>query len=423
MKNPNFSIAVIIKIIKLFTSWQIEESAREVGFTQRERGLAATTFFKAFTVGAWELHEITLETLASNCCEMQHGLQLTRQALFQRLKIGSTFMKKMLGWTVAYAAKYSVTTETIEVLKQFKHVYLCDSTLLSLPDKLQQVFKGLGGTNAKAAVRIQAMFSLMERKFKSIELCSATVNDSNYTSGIAQELSFMDLVLFDLGYFSIDAFKEIVQRGASLIRRVKNNTQFYVDSVKKRGRHTRIDILKLLRESGGIVDQWIYIGGNSKTRMKVRLVAIRLPDDVVNERRRKANKKTKAADKTLKDVEIELLAWNIFIINILEDMLSAKTVCETYRLRWQAELIFKSWKSYFDIDNMVNVGEKYLQCLLYGKLIVITLMTAMYSGIYSRVFRQQKRSISMLRFFKNLREKAELLLQSLQNIWGNMRIL
>jgi len=164
MKNPNLSIAVILKIIKLFTSWQIEEVAKEVGFTQRKRGLTANTFFKVFTVGAWSLHEITLETLASKCCEIQHGLQLTRQALFQRLKTGSVLLKEMLAWTVAYAAKHSVTTETIEVLKQFKHVYICDSTLLSLPDKLQAIFKGLGGTNAKAAVKIQLMFSLMERR-------------------------------------------------------------------------------------------------------------------------------------------------------------------------------------------------------------------------------------------------------------------
>lgn len=56
MKNPNLSIAVILKIIKLFTSWQIEEVAKEVGFTQRKRGLTANTFFKVFTVGAWSLH-------------------------------------------------------------------------------------------------------------------------------------------------------------------------------------------------------------------------------------------------------------------------------------------------------------------------------------------------------------------------------
>ncbi|MEG6613604.1 transposase [Pseudoclostridium thermosuccinogenes] len=118
-------------------------------------------------------------------------------------------LKEMLPWVVAYAAKHSVTTETVEVLKQVKHVYICDSTLLSLPDKLQTIFKGLGGINAKAAVKIQLMFSLMERKFRSIELCTATGNDSNYTADVAKNLSLMDLILIDLGYFNAIAFREI----------------------------------------------------------------------------------------------------------------------------------------------------------------------------------------------------------------------
>ena len=37
------------------------------------------------------------------------------------------------------------------------------------------------------------------------------------------------------------------------------------------------------------------------------------------------------------------------------------------------KLIFKSWKSYFDIDKMHNVGKDYLECIIYGKLIVISL--------------------------------------------------
>lgn len=419
MKSSIFSIPTIIKIIKLFASRQIEEIAKEIGFTQRRRGVTAATFFTVFTVGAWSLHEITLETLASKCCEVQHGLQLTRQALFQRLKTGSDLLKTLMESSVAYAAKYSMATETIEVLKQFKNVFICDSTLLSLPDKLKQIFKGLGGNNSKSAIKIQLMFSLMERKFRSIELCSATGNDSNYTPNIAEKLSIMDLIIFDLGFFNAVAFKEIETRGAFFLSRIKANTKFYIDSIKRKEQYTKVDIIEILKESAGVVDQEIYIGGNSKTRMKVRLVAIRLPEVAVNERRRKANKKAKSCNKVLTDAETELLAWNIFITNIAEDMLSARTICEVYRLRWQIELVFKGWKSHFGIDKMGNVGERYFECLIYGKLIIITLMTTIFSALFSAIFRRQRRLLSMLKFFKSLREKAEILLKSIQNIFKN----
>lgn len=134
------------------------------------------------------------------------------------------------------------------------------------------------------------MFSLMERKFRNIELCNACGNDSNYTADIAKKLSFMDLILIDLGYFNAIAFKEIVQKGAFFLIWVKTNTKFYIESVKKKGRYTQIDVIELLKKSGGMLDRELYIGGNRKNRMKVRVVAIRLPEGVVNERRRKANK-------------------------------------------------------------------------------------------------------------------------------------
>jgi hypothetical protein len=50
MKSPILSITIIIRIIKVFTSWQIEEIANNVGFTKRKRGVAAGTFFRVFTI-------------------------------------------------------------------------------------------------------------------------------------------------------------------------------------------------------------------------------------------------------------------------------------------------------------------------------------------------------------------------------------
>jgi hypothetical protein len=100
-------------------------------------------------------------------------------------------------------------------------------------------------------------------------------------------------------------------------------------------------------------------------------------------------------------------------------MLALKIICELYRLRCQVELVSKRWKCHFDIDKVENVGEKYFECLIYGKLIVIALMTAMFSTVFAVMFREQRRLLSMLKFFKNLREKSEILLTSLHNVRGN----
>ena len=50
--------------------------------------------------------------------------------------------------------------------------------------------------------------------------------------------------------------------------------------------------------------------------MKVRMVAVRLPDKVAAERIRKARKQAKSKGKSLTKEQIRLLAWNVMITNI-----------------------------------------------------------------------------------------------------------
>ena len=170
MKKPILSIPAILQLIKFFNSWEIEEKARELGFSKRDKGLKANTFLKAFTTGVWGLHEITLDTLSGECCKFQKGLTLTKQALFKRLKTGSVLLKSLLAVAVTYAARHSLNAEVVAVLKQFKNVYLCDSTIIALPDKLENIYQGIGGPNPKSSFKIQVIFSLLEKKFKSIDL-------------------------------------------------------------------------------------------------------------------------------------------------------------------------------------------------------------------------------------------------------------
>lgn len=411
----NINITLIWGLIKFFTSRQIQETAKTTGFKQRDSKLQPDTFFKAFTVGLWSLHEVTLTTLAGKCEDLQSHLKLTRQGLFGRISTGAVFLKELLNQAVDYAASKVLSTETMEVLKQFRNVYICDSSVVSLPDKLEQQHKGLGGTNAKAAIKIQVVFSVVTRTFKMIEILKATGNDSNKTPDLAAKLLTMELILFDLGYYNSKAFGDIESKEAFFITRVKANTIFYDENPAKAGKYIKAEITKELTLYGKkTVDKWVHIRGASNSRMKVRLVAVRLPNTVAAERIRKARKKAKSKGKDLTKDEIRLLAWNVMITNVPEDMLDAKTLCELYRIRWQVELIFKCWKGCFKIDEMDNVGNKYFECLLYGRLIVITLMTTIYSRLVHMLYSQSREFISFMRFFKNLREKLDTLIRIVQ---------
>lgn len=124
MKNYNISISLIMSLIKMVTQRQIEGKACEVGFTKRNSGLEAITFFKVFTFELWNIHEITLDIIAGKCEDLQYSLSLSKQALFERLETGAKLMKEMLGLAVNLATKQAYSAKIIGILKQFT-IYKC----------------------------------------------------------------------------------------------------------------------------------------------------------------------------------------------------------------------------------------------------------------------------------------------------------
>ena len=168
------------------------------------------------------------------------------------------------------------------------------------------------------------------------------------------------------------------------------------------------------------VDEMVMIRGGHGEKMIVRLAGVKLPEKVYSERLRRANKLNKGSGTTLSKEVKERLKWVLMVTNVERDILSIEAICELYRIRWQIELIFKSWKSYFKLDEMNNVGKSYLDCLIYGKLIVITMMTNLYCTLFHLVLSSIGRWISYMRFMKNIHTELDVIIALiLQNQFGD----
>ena len=97
MKIDNISIDFKNGLSKMLTERQIKEKGDKTSFSIRNSGLKAITFFKAFTFELWNVHEITLDIIAGKCEDLQYGLSLAKQSLWDRLESGAELMKEMLG--------------------------------------------------------------------------------------------------------------------------------------------------------------------------------------------------------------------------------------------------------------------------------------------------------------------------------------
>lgn len=391
---------------------KIQQHALMSKFKQRKYGLKSFTFLLAFTVGLHSLNEITLDLLASKCEEFQEDLSLTKQALFQKLETGTTFLKNIYLEIFSTTINNNFKFKHIEVLEQFSDVKFTDGTTISLPDKLKPIYKGLGGKNSNSAMKIQATYSLFERNFTKLDISSATQNDSKYNSVILDEIKENELCINDLGYFDKHFFSKITVKGAYYISRIKKNTILY----KLVGdEYVQVSLENLLNTDLQSLDEEFYLKLSETKMEKVRLTGIKLPDEKINEKKRKANKIAEQKGICLTQKEKILLEWFLVITNIYKQKLSFKTICELYRLRWQIELCFKALKTGLGFDNFSNCGKNYFECLLYGKLICVALTMKIFSGIRVKYYFKHRRLISIQRFVKNMRGRINEIINVLLN--------
>lgn len=67
---------------------------------------------------------------------------------------------------------------------------------------------------------------------------------------------------------------------------------------------------------------------------------------------------------------LALTEWVLVFTTIDPEVLSAETVLEMYRVRWQIELVFKRWKSLLDVDRLRSkVGTSLGDTWIHGKLL------------------------------------------------------
>ena len=59
----------------------------------------------------------------------------------------------------------------------------------------------------------------------------------------------------------------------------------------------------------------------------------------------------------MKDKSKRLMGMNVYITNTSLEEVPTNYVHSLYSLRWQIEILFKTWKSFFGIDECKNIKE------------------------------------------------------------------
>ena len=151
--------------------------------------------------------------------------------------------------------------------------------------------------------------------------------------------------------------------------------------------------------------------------LPIRIVCHKLTKEQSEGRRRKANALAKSRRYKSSQRNQDLLNWAIFITNIPEDKVNIKYIAAIYKTRWQIELLFKLYKSYFKIEFLKGKNNSFrVLCELYAKLCGILLFHSISSYMLTEIRYELSATKAFLELKRRIRELTFALKKSLNEL-------
>lgn len=145
----------------------------------------------------------------------------------------------------------------------------------------------------------------------------------------------------------------------------------------------------------------------AQERVATRLIAVRMPEAVVNERQRKARRNAKKRGQTPSQAHLTLLTWTLFITNVPDTVWPPQTIGKVSSLRWQVELVFKAWKSPLHLATLPTTTVTSTLCYLSGRMLLILLTFALYPPLRATVWLTKRRALSLLKLIRHVQALAD----------------
>jgi hypothetical protein len=345
-----------------FAAADIEATARRTGFVQRTSKITGKLFLALVTFGPWSEGKTTLAQLAAQGTPLRQPVEVSPDALHQRLhKQALAFLQDLLRQVLAKLPALTPVGDD-GLLAALHKGYITDSTGCALPDALPKTFPGAGGSAAKAGAKIQAVGDYKRSLLDPGALTPGNIPDQRDVDTVVALAQKGIWFLFDLGYLKGKALASLATAGAYFCWRLNHQTNIYATGA---GRVEPVSLEAYLLT--GAPDRLLLekaIGIGATARVASRLIAVRMPEAVVNARRRMAHKNAQKKGDTPSQAHLTLMAWNLFLPNVPSTGWTTATGPKVDPMRWQIERIFKSWKRSLHLAALTTTKEDSPFCYL-----------------------------------------------------------
>ncbi len=401
------------KMLNFFNSDTINNLAITTGFLLRCSKLIPVCFLSGFALSYFSDGAKSLELIGSNLLEW-FDISVSAQALSDRLKNKKTvkFFKKSYQFLLKQKCEtHILKTGYGKFLTMFKGIKIGDSSQIELSKKLAKHFKGSGGAASKSALKLNVLFDLSTNTTVNVDIKPGSYSDSKLGLSDIQYLKKGELLIRDLGYFMIDSLKKVSDMGAYYLSRLKKDVKIFLSESDEKAIERNF-LKKETKNGRKIVDMQIFLGHQ---KLPSRLIAFKVPKWVLKQRLKKFKSSNK---KEPSEEYVEWAGFTAFITNIDGSICAAELIVELYTLRWQIELLFKSYKSTLKIDVIRGTHPNSVLCIVYAKLIGILIAEKIISFVTTTC--EENQEISIDKFIKWLKN-ADKLVQAILS--GNVGFL
>ncbi|MGH0597654.1 IS4 family transposase [Bacillus mycoides] len=412
------------ELYQYFTPSFLEELARELDFVQRKRKFSGHDLA---TICVWVSQRIASDSLVRLCSQLHAatGTLISPEGLNKRFnKKAVCFLKHVFS-----ALLKNKVCETSVIpsssLTHFQRIRILDATIFQVPKHLASVYPGSGGCAQTAGIKIQLEYDLHSGQFLNFQVEPGKNNDKTFGTECLATLRPGDLCIRDLGYYSLDDLDQMDQCGGYYISRLKLNNMVYIKNefpeyfrngtAKKQSQYIKIDLENIMNtlkpgQVYEIADP--YIGKDKK--LFTRVIIYRLTEKQLRERKKKQVYKESKKGITYSEKSKRLAGMNIYVTNTPLEWVPMEQIHDFYSLRWQIEIIFKTWKSLFQIHNWQNIKRERLECHIYGKLIAIFLCSSTMFKMRQLILQKEQKELSEYKAIGMIQDHLYILYQAIQ---------
>jgi hypothetical protein len=408
---------------RLLSPVVLQYIAKQVGFVKRSSKYQAD---ELIALCVWLSQEVASTSLTQLCSRLEAstGVLISPEGLNQRFNPAAVaFLRKV--FTSLLTQKLCATQSlSSDITSIFKRIRILDATVFQLPDSFATDYQGSGGSSNTAGVKIQLEYDLLSGQFLNVQLGPGKNNDKTYGTTCLETVEKGDLCLRDLGYFDLRDLQAIHHKEAYYISRLKLNTRIYIrnpepeyfknGTLKKQTEYIQLDMAQIMKELEPDETMEIseaYIGQIQK--LPTRVIIHRLTNDQTEIRLKNQAVREKKKGIVMKDKSKQLMGINVYITNTSRKEVPTTYVHSLYSLRWQIEILFKTWKSFFEIDECKNIKKERLECHLYGQLIGILLCSSTMFHMRQLLLEKKKQELSEYKAIYMIKDYFPLLFRSM----------